>query len=143
MGERQEFPLKVVVYGCLVDELQEAYESGERKFCEMDLPDGLRAGEPLLHRVITTTDGEQSFGFAATAHYLQENYGNEKSQAIAEDMYDYAHMMHASCEGIAEDHKLVLERLEIRWEVNEKGGVVMAGRTFEDCTTVRTRPAQS
>lgn len=141
MEERQDFPLKVVVYGCLVDELLAAYESGARKFCDRDLPEGLKAGDQLQHRIITTTDGEHSFGFAETAHYLLKEYGNEKSLAIAENLYDYAHLMHASCAGVAEEQNSILERLEICWEIDKNGDIIMAGKTFEDCAVVRTRPA--
>lgn len=148
MEERQEFPLKVVVYGCLVDELLTAYGNGERKFCDRDLPSGLAKGDRLQHRIIITQviprDDQpvRSLGFAATEHYLLPILGSKKSEEATSDIYEYGHRLHARCEETAAERSETIERLEVYFEIDEDNQVVLAGSKLEDCSMIRTRPVK-
>ena len=135
MKKLDMLPIEAVVRGNICGALWDAYEAGEREFCGLKIPEGIRRSETLPEPMFTPTtkaaagEDDQNLTFAEMVAHIQ-NAGFSGAEFIANRIKAYSLELYKFGRGFAMTRGIILAEAKFEFGVDNNGIVELGDELF-------------
>ena len=128
-------PIEAIVRGNITGSLWKAYKNGEREFCGLRLPEGLRESESLPDFLFTPTtkaplgEHDQNLSYEEMIQHL-EDAGFDSPEWLAEKVREYSMDLFTQCREYAKERGIIIADTKFEFGIDRNGLLLLGDELF-------------
>ena len=135
MKKLEMLPIEAIVRGNITGSLWKAYKNGEREFCGLKLPEGLRESETLPEFIFTPTtkaplgEHDQNLSYEGMIQHLKDA-GVDHPEGTARKIREYSMDLFIQCRAYAKERGIIIADTKFEFGIDRNGILVLGDELF-------------